>query len=186
MGQWRLTVDLFASAANHRTDRFVSWWPEPEAEAYDAFTLPSWRHSKCPECGGVHREAVYAFPPPRLLREVVAKALADRAVGIFLTPVVVTSPVWQKLRQASVLRNEEGYVRVRRPARLLSGAFPYADLAIFACDFGRLRGTADGWCDPGCAGAFRHRPRPLCGSDADASDRSRLRSALPHAARAAR
>jgi len=125
-------------------------------------------------------------PPPRLLREVVAKALADRAVGIFLPPVVVTSPVWQKLRQASVLRNEEGYVRVWRPARLLSGAFPYADLAIFACDFGRLRGAADGWCDPGCARAFRHRPCPLCGPDADASDRLRLRSAIPHAVLASR
>jgi hypothetical protein len=141
---WKLTVDLFASAVNHRTDRFVSWWPEPDAEAYDAFTVPSWRQSRCPVCGGVHQEAVYAFPPPKLLRDVVAKAVADRAVGIFLAPVVVTSPVWQKLRQASVLRSEERFVRVRRPARLLSGSFPYKDLAIFACDFGRLRGEADG------------------------------------------
>jgi len=150
---WKVTVDLFASAANHRTDRFVSWWPEPDAEAYNAFTLPSWRQSRCPVCSGEHQEAVYAFPPPkpRQLREVVAKAVADRAVGIFWAPVVVTSPVWQKSRQASVLRNEDGFGRVRRNPRALSGAFLHTDLTIFACDFGRLLGDADGRRDPGCA-----------------------------------
>ena len=180
---WKLTIDLFATASNHRTDRFISRWPEPDAESFDSFLAPSWRESRCPLCGLSHREAVYAFPPPALLREVVAKALADRAVGIFVTPVVVTSPVWQKLRQASILSDPEGYVRIRRARRLLTGPFAHSDLAIFACDFGRLRGAAEGWSDPGCAGAFRPRPRPVCGSPADAADRRRLRAAIPHVVR---
>jgi hypothetical protein len=180
---WKLTVDLFSTASNHRTDRYMSRWPEPDAEAFDSFLVPSWRESRCPLCGAVHKEAVYAFPPPALLREVVAKALADRAVGVFVTPVVVTSPVWQKLRQASVLSEPEGYVRIRRARRLLTGPFAYTDLAIFACDFGRLRGAAEGWSDPGCAGAFRRRPRPVCGSLVDAADRRRLRAAIPHVVR---
>jgi len=180
---WKLTVDLFSTSSNHRTDRYMSRWPEPDAEAFDSFLVPSWRESRCPLCGAVHKEAVYAFPPPALLREVVAKALADRAVGVFVTPVVVTSPVWQKLRQASVLSEPEGYLRIRRARRLLTGPFAYTDLAIFACDFGRLRGDAEGWSDPGCAGAFRRRPRPVCGSLVDAADRRRLRAAIPHVVR---
>ena len=181
--QWKLTVDLFASASNHRTDRWVSWLPEPDAESFDAFLVPSWYDSMCPMCLRRHQEAVYVFPPPTLLAKVVAKAVADGAVGVFVTPVVVTSPVWHKLRSASVLPGPDGYVRVRRARRLLSGSFPHDDLAIFACDFGRLRGTANGWVDPGCAGAFRRRVRPVCGSAADADDRRRLRSAIPHAVR---
>ena len=180
---WKLTIDLFASASNHRTDRWVSWLPEPDAEAFDAFSIPSWRESPCPVCGGTHQEAVYAFPPSAILPKVVAKAVADQAVGIFVTPVMVTSPVWRKLRLASVLPGPDGYVRVRRAARLVTGPGMHGDLAIFACDFGRLRGSPDGWSDPGCAGAFRRRIRPACGSAADASDRLRLRAAIPRAVR---
>ena len=132
-----------------------------------------------------HREAVYAFPPPRLLSAVVARALADRALGIFVVPLSVTAPVWRKLLAASVLGGSDGYIRVRRAQRLLLGPalLTCQDLAIFPCDFGRLRGCADGWVDPGCAGAFRRRPRPPCGSSADAADRLQLRSAIPHEAR---
>ena len=181
--QWRLTIDLFASASNHRTDRFVSWFPEPDAEAFDAFSIGNWGSSMCPLCGLRHTEAIYAFPPPALLTRLVAKAVADRAVGIIVVPLLVTSPVWHKLQLASVLPGRDGYVRIRRARRLLDHAQSLStsspDLALFPCDFGRLRGTPDGWSDPGCAGAFRSRPRPPCGSRADEDDRHLLRSLLP-------
>ena len=63
---WKLTVDLFSTASNHRTDRYMSRWPEPDAEAFDSFLVPSWREFRCPLCGAVHKEAVYAFPPSGL------------------------------------------------------------------------------------------------------------------------
>ena len=114
---WKLTIDLFTSASNHRTDRWVSWLPEPDAESFDAFPIPSWRESSCPVCGGMHHEAVYAFPPSAILPKVVAKAVADQpeAVGIFVTPVMVTSPVWRKLRPASVRQGPDGYVTCGEP-----------------------------------------------------------------------
>ena len=113
----------------------------------------------------------------------VAKAIADGAVGVFVTPVAVTSPVWRKLRLASLVPGPDGYVRVRRASRFVTGPFGHRDLVIFACDFRRLRGTANGWSDPGCAGAFKRRQRPVCGTEADAHDRRRLRAAIPRVVR---
>ena len=184
--QWKLTIDLFASACNHRTDRYVSQFPEPDAEAFDAFTIGSWGSSMCPTCHHRHQEAIYAYPPPLLLNRVVAKAVADGAVGIIVVPLLVTSPVWHKLQKASVLPGRDGYVRIRRARQFLDhahhiGSVP--DLALFPCDFGHLRGAANGWANPGCAGAFRPRPRPPCGSRADEADRRRLRDALPREVR---
>jgi len=178
---WKLTIDLFATASNSRTDRYVSWFPEPDAEAYDAFSMGSWASSTCPMCGQVHQEAFYAYPPNNLLPRMVAKAVADGAVGIVVANLSVTNPVWHKLLKASVLPGPDGYVRIRKARHMLkpgSGAHAL-ELALFPCDFGRLRGTPNGWSDPGCAGAFRPRLRHPCGSAIDADDRRALRDALP-------
>ena len=178
---WRPTVDLFASASNHRTDRFVSWFPEPDAEHFDAFGMDDWHASRCSLCQRWHRECFYAFPPSSLLKRFVEKAVADRAVGILVAPLAVTSPVWHKLLKASVLPGRDKYLRIRHAGRFVAhaGGLSSPELAIFPCDFGRLRGSPDGWRDPACAGAFRRRPRPPCGSAADEADRRLLRSALP-------
>ena len=57
------SVDLFATRDNSLLPRFVSWRPDPESVATDAFMLP------------MKNENPYCFPPvaciPRLLREVV-------------------------------------------------------------------------------------------------------------------
>jgi hypothetical protein len=57
------TVDLFATRANTQLPRFVSWRPDPEAVATDAFQF------------SLKGENAYCFPPvaciPRLLREVL-------------------------------------------------------------------------------------------------------------------
>jgi len=178
--RWKLTIDLFATASNHRTDRFVSWFPEPDAEAYDAFSIGSWSSSLCPVCHTTHREAIYAYPPSNLLPRVVDKAVADGAVGILVVALSTTSPVWHKLLKASVLPGPDGYVRIRKAKHMLmhgSGSYA-AELALFPCDFSRLRGAPNGWSDPGCAGAFLPRLRHPCGSTADAADRQALRAAL--------
>jgi hypothetical protein len=178
---WKLTIDLFATASNSRTDRFVSWYPEPGAEAFDALSMGSWSSSICPVCHLEHREAIYAYPPSTLLHKVVDKAIADGAVGILVVNLSITSPVWHKLLKASVLPGPDGYIRIRK-ARLMLQPNPgthAAELALFPCDFGRLRGNPNGWSDPGCAGAFRPRTRPSCGSTADAAERQALRAAIP-------
>jgi hypothetical protein len=58
-------IDLFASRLNAKTDKFVSWHPQPGAITYDAFTV-SWADLQC-----------YAFPPFSLLPRVLAKILKD-------------------------------------------------------------------------------------------------------------
>ena len=131
---------MFATASNSKTDRYVSWFPEPGAEAYDAFSMGSWASSTCPMCGKEHQEAVYAYPPTNLLPRVVAKAVADGAVGIVVTNLSVTNPVWHKLLKASVLPGPDGYVRIRKAKHMLkpdSGAHA-SELALFPCDFKAL------------------------------------------------
>ena len=54
-------VELFASRLNRQVDLFVSWKPEPEAWAVDAFSI-AWRDIK-----------FYAFPPFSVLSRVLSK-----------------------------------------------------------------------------------------------------------------
>lgn len=180
---WRVTVDLFATESNARAARFYSRYSEPGAEAVDALSVLDWGASQCPVCGDAHREVGYAFPPTPLIRHFVQKATADSALCVVIVPVAVTAPHWNKLVRASVLDAKpavDGFYRVRSPHKAIQdapGALP-SELAVFACDFGRLNPRADlpGLCP--CAGAFLRRPRPACGNPGDLEDRRRLREAL--------
>jgi hypothetical protein len=49
-------VDLFASRLNHKVEKYISWKPDPQAYAVDAFTQ-NWADMK-----------FYAFPPFSLIR----------------------------------------------------------------------------------------------------------------------
>ena len=102
---WTLTVDAFASESNTLLPRFFARFAEPSAEAEDAFTVPSWACSICPACGTLHRETLFAFPPPPLINAFVAKARADGARAILVTPLAVSAPYWNKLLRASVVPN---------------------------------------------------------------------------------
>ncbi len=125
-----------------------------------------WAQSRCPECGSTHREVIYAFSPLALVRANVEKAVADRALCVLVVPVAILAPHWSKLLYASVLPRAapyaDGFLRIRAPnARLLhAGDFAPGELAVFACDFGRLAPR------PGlpelavCPGAFSARLRP--------------------------
>jgi hypothetical protein len=128
---WPTTIDAFATESNALGPRLFARYAEPRAEAEDAFTVPDWACSLCPHCAQPHRETLFAYPPPPLLNAFVAKARADGARALVVASLSVASPSWNKLLRASVLRNDEGYVRVRR-----QHPFPDADVAgDFAVDF---------------------------------------------------
>lgn len=78
-------VDLFASRLTAQLIRFVSWKPDPEAEAVDAFTL-DWNQLRG-----------FAFPPfaliGRCLRQVLRQSVSQLTI---VTPVWETQP-WHPL-----------------------------------------------------------------------------------------
>ena len=131
---WTISIDLFASTSNALTGRFFSRFPEPDAEAIDAFSGQDWNASACPYCGLHHREVFFAFPPPSLLPQFLAKARADGARGIVLTPTAVTGAHWNKLLRASVVPFAEVYILVSRQQSNL-GSKVVGELAIFAVVF---------------------------------------------------
>ena len=67
-------IDLFASRTNTQCSKFISWKPDPEAWAVDAFTV-SWK-----------RLSFYAFPPFALIGRVLQKIINDEAEGILVVP----------------------------------------------------------------------------------------------------
>ena len=75
-------IDLFASRLNHQTPKFVSWKPDPEAMAIDAFSLKWNRWDK-----------VYIFPPFSLIQRVLQKLSRDEAEALVIIPNWPTA-VW--------------------------------------------------------------------------------------------
>ena len=179
-----VTVDAFASESNARAPRFWSRFHEPGAEAIDALCVSDWARSACPVCGMAHREVLFLHPPSALVKAAVEKACADRALCVLLVPVAILQPHWGKLLSASVLPRGAPYVdgfhRIRDPDAHVAwpDAQGPAELAIFACDFGRLQPRAGLPSLSSCPGASARRPRPLCGSADDARDRHYLREAM--------
>jgi len=78
-------VDLFASRLNAQLPRFVSWKPDPDAEAIDALTL-YW--------GDLY---FYAFPPFCLIGQCLQKIVSDRAEGLVILPFWPTQPWYPQL-----------------------------------------------------------------------------------------
>ncbi|XP_074612234.1 uncharacterized protein LOC141866599 [Acropora palmata] len=76
-----VSIDLFASRLNYQLKPFVSWRPDPEAMAIDAFSL-DWR-GLC----------FYAFPPFSLINRVLQKVEQDQSQGIIIVPMWNTQ-VW--------------------------------------------------------------------------------------------
>ncbi len=83
------------------------------------------------------------------MRATVEKAVADSALCVLVLPVVILALYWSKLLRASVLPwaapYADGFLRIRAPsARLLHiGGYATGELAVFACDFGRLAPVRD-------------------------------------------
>lgn len=82
-------VDLFASRLNAKSDKFISWHPDPGAMAFDAFSV-SWSNMSC-----------YAFPPLwfSLLPRMLAQVLNDKALALLIAPVWPTQSWYPLLLQ---------------------------------------------------------------------------------------
>lgn len=87
-------VDLFASRANAKSQCYISWKPDPEAMAVDAFTI-NWREYY-----------FYAFPPFSLLLKLFRKIVDDEATGIVVFPYWPSQPwfpIMKKLLKSDIL-----------------------------------------------------------------------------------
>lgn len=73
------TIDLFATRLNRKCRHFYSRYPQPDAEAVDAFTV--WEN-----------EIFYAFPPFALIARTLQKIVADKAEGTVVVPFWPAQP----------------------------------------------------------------------------------------------
>jgi hypothetical protein len=71
---YRPEVDLFATRLNTQLPRFVSWKPDPKAEAFDAFTL-DWKEFTS-----------YVFPPFSMIGRCLQKIALDQAECVMVVP----------------------------------------------------------------------------------------------------
>ncbi|XP_011860538.1 PREDICTED: uncharacterized protein LOC105557794 [Vollenhovia emeryi] len=142
------TVDLFATRLNKKCKRFYSRFPDPEAEAVDAFTI-SWKN-----------EHFYTFPPFALILRTLKKIINDKAIGTVIVPLWPTQP-WYPLFTALLI---EPAIIFKPNSTLLTS--PYRDeshplashLSLVA---GRLSGydiNKDGLIHRFLKGAFKRRP----------------------------
>ena len=83
-------IDLFASRLNYQVPRYVSWKPDPGAEAVDAFSL-DWNKLK-----------FYAFPPFCLVGRCIQKIMQDKAQGILVVPNWTTQAWFPFLKDIQV------------------------------------------------------------------------------------
>lgn len=66
--QFKPEIDLFSSTMNHQISKYLSWRPEPEAYAVDAFSI-SWKNQNN-----------YCFPPFNIIPAVLQNN-AYRQIG---------------------------------------------------------------------------------------------------------
>jgi hypothetical protein len=78
------SIDLFAPRINKQFDTYVSYRPDPQASAVDAFTL-TWSSL-----------VFYAFPPFSLIGTVLSKIKKDKARGVVVLPNWPTQPWYAK------------------------------------------------------------------------------------------
>ena len=71
---FRPEIDLFASALNHQIPTYISWLPDPNAYAVNAFTA-SWTDLQ-----------FYVFLPFSLIPRVLARIVSDRTTGLLIIP----------------------------------------------------------------------------------------------------
>jgi hypothetical protein len=79
------TIDLFASRLNKQIDKFVSWYPDPEAKYVNAFSL-NWSS-----------EYSYIFPPFSLIMRCLQKIRLDKATCLIVCPRWTTQNWWTPL-----------------------------------------------------------------------------------------
>lgn len=75
------TIDLFASRINTQLPLFYSWKPDPDALGTDAFSF-NWNTEP----------SLYAFPPFRIIKDVIRKLREDEASMLAILPLWSTQP----------------------------------------------------------------------------------------------
>ena len=68
-------LDLFATRANNQVQKFISWFPDPDALATNAFSIP-WSNQLC-----------YAFPPCSQIMKCLKKIQSNKAKVLLIAPV---------------------------------------------------------------------------------------------------
>ena len=101
-------IDMFASRLNKQLNRYVSWKPDPGAEAVDAFSM-DWSG-----------KFMYAFPPFSVMGRLVQKVQVDQAEMVLVAPVWVTqnfyTPILEMLIQDPLI------VKVRQDTLRIPGS----------------------------------------------------------------
>ena len=68
-------IDLFTSRENSNVDKYISYYPDPDAKGVDAFAT-SWSDLQ-----------FYAFPPFGIISKVISKIENEKAEGIMVVPI---------------------------------------------------------------------------------------------------
>lgn len=82
-----LSIDLFASRLNNKLEKYVSYRPEPNAFAIDAFSF-QWTD-----------ELLFIFSPFSLIPRILQKLEEDQAEAVMITPLWTTQVWWASLLQ---------------------------------------------------------------------------------------
>ena len=103
----RPEIDLFASSENKQIEKYISWKPEPEALAIDAFTV-EWKE-----------QFFYIFPPFSIIGRVVEKIQQDQTRCILITPDWPTQAWYPAVNRLAVkrLRFQPGLELLRLPGQ---------------------------------------------------------------------
>ena len=97
-------LDLFASRINHQLPRYVSFLPDPHAEAVDAFSI-KWTNVNA-----------FAFPPFSLVGNVVQKMIAEESDLTLIAPLWKTQHWFPTVLHCIV---EDSYLIPKRKSRPL-------------------------------------------------------------------
>ena len=93
-------IDLFASRINHQFPHYVSYRPDPEAIATDAFSL-NWSNLK-----------FYSFPPFSVIATVLNKLTTEGAQGICVLPDWPTQSWYPRALQ--LLKQNPVYLKAKK------------------------------------------------------------------------
>ena len=114
-------IDLFASCLNKKVGKFVSWGPDPDAWAVDAFPL-TWTNA-----------CFYIFPPFSLVGRALQKVLADNSDAVCGT-------AWPSQPWFTRLRREASQVlRFKKKKDLLPQGNPINKEDLSVCPLGAFR-----------------------------------------------
>ena len=104
-------IDLFASRLNHKLEKYISFRPDPNAMAADAFSI-SWT-----------KQFFYIFAPFSTLSMVLRKIVEDEAEALVVAPLWTTQSWWPQLAHLIVdffhktSSNKQNIVLAKQPKK---------------------------------------------------------------------